>query len=219
MDADRVSSRWMFLLIVSLLCGKVRKVPCWTEGCSSAAVMCSLCSPRMYLPKPLAAIHPGLPGQMPPPHSGSSDPPWQRRGGHQHSHHNSHHGSGDVRLSGGGGGGGSGSGRLGGGSGGGSGGAPAALNGDDDDTFTYRFTHLEEAAGQVLPIAKDQNGCRCGPLPSSPRLPQIECRYGPLCYLPPQTCLRGHVRTWPPCAARPARHARGRPWRLETLCT
>lgn len=47
---------------------------------------------------------------------------------------------------------------------GGSGGSAGRLGGpplDDDDAFSYRFTTLDEVQGQVLSIAKDQNGCRC----------------------------------------------------------
>lgn len=47
---------------------------------------------------------------------------------------------------------------------GGSGGSSGRLGGpplDDDDALSYRFTTLDEVQGQVLSIAKDQNGCRC----------------------------------------------------------
>ncbi len=47
---------------------------------------------------------------------------------------------------------------------GGSGGSSGRLGGpplEDDDALSYRFTTLDEVQGQVLSIAKDQNGCRC----------------------------------------------------------
>lgn len=31
---------------------------------------------------------------------------------------------------------------------------------EDDDAFSYRYTSLDEVQGQVLSIARDQNGCR-----------------------------------------------------------
>ena len=32
---------------------------------------------------------------------------------------------------------------------------------DDEESHHYRFQHLEEVVGQLMSVAKDQNGCRC----------------------------------------------------------
>lgn len=32
---------------------------------------------------------------------------------------------------------------------------------DDEESFHYRYQHLEEVVGQLMSVAKDQNGCRC----------------------------------------------------------
>lgn len=61
---------------------------------------------------------------------------------------------------------------------GGSGAASARLGGppmDDDDAFSYRFTTLDEVQGQVLSIAKDQNGCRCAPDTPATNLFSFSC--------------------------------------------
>lgn len=31
---------------------------------------------------------------------------------------------------------------------------------DDEESFHYRYQHLEEVVGQLMSVAKDQNGCR-----------------------------------------------------------
>ena len=32
---------------------------------------------------------------------------------------------------------------------------------DDEESHHYRYQHLEEVVGQLMSVAKDQNGCRC----------------------------------------------------------